>query len=453
MADIDEESATRESFAMVRDLHLGQLKQLHKEIEDQNTFAEFNEGDLTVRAEQLRHHFQQMEAAHLMYRQCTMLSTNAVYIKAQRKYLQSLAKVEGRIKELTRVENSQFQPSLASTLAASEQTVYRLDSSRRPQIGKFNGNPADWPGFRDVFLAEVDRKGYEPVTKLIYLREACTGRAERILGTWQLTAANYALAWESMMHAFNDDYQMVHGILDEMYQAQPAEQESTDDMQEILNVLNNSVRQLKSMTTRKVLEEQLFIHYATWRMAPATRDAWEQYRNREKVGGLPSLDDMKQFLHYKTRVHIQPSRSNVAPKTSTDKGKRSTHNGTSADTSRNQRFKPYDRTKSSSGTPRPDKPGFGPPPDCLMTGCGQTHYLGLCPKFQQVKFSDRMEIVKEHNLCRCCLMVDHTARDCGRRGCAKCPDAKSKHHYFLCMKTHQDGPMKKEATKPSRAPQ
>lgn len=68
----------------------------------------------------------------------------------------------------------------------------------------------------DVFLAEVDRKDYEQVMKLIYLRDAFTGKVALILGTWQLMAANYQLAWDSMMHAFDDHYQVLHGILDEI---------------------------------------------------------------------------------------------------------------------------------------------------------------------------------------------------------------------------------------------
>lgn len=318
MNDSDDEATMREGIVKVRDMHLNSLKILQNELCNVERSMQLTIGELTVRAEQLRHHFHKLEGSHTLYCQCTKLASNKIYDMAQRKYLQSLAKVEDRIKELNREEQTCFRPAASSTMVSQGQTVYRVEPNRRPQIGKFNGDPAEWLGFRDVFLAEVDRKDYEPVTKLIHLRDACTDKAARVLGTWPLTAANYKLAWESMMHAFNDDYQMVHGIMDKMYNVQPAEEESIDDMQDILNVLNNDRRQLKSMCSRKILEEQMFIHYATWRMAPSTRDAWEQYRNRDKAGGLVSLDEMKQFLHFKTRVHTRASTSNVASGSPTD---------------------------------------------------------------------------------------------------------------------------------------
>lgn len=438
MHTVRAKAINRDRPHLIREMHLNALKALRTEISGDG-FPEFTPGDLMVRAEQLRDHYAKMEAAHSRYRQINVQSSNTIYENARGQYVKMLAKVENRIKELNREEHSRTQPTANSTMMSQEQLVYRVDTNRRPQIGKFNGSPADWPGFRDVFLAEVDRKNIEPVMKLIYLRDACVDKAARILGTWQLTAVNYPLAWESMKHAFDDEYQVVHGILNEMYKVQPAERESIDDMQEILNVLNNSRRQLLSMTTPQVLEEQMFMHYATRRMAPTTRDAWEQYRNREKTTGLTSLDEMKQFLYHKTRMHIQSSASPVPQKSSNvksaSKGNSISHNA-----------KPYERNRSTRDEGRPDSFGFGPPSACIMTGCGLTHYLGQCMNFRRLTFADRLEVVKENQLCRCCLMTGHMASICKKRGCSNCPDAKYKHHYFLCSKAPKIEPPKREAT-------
>lgn len=438
----------RDQLYSLREMHLNALKMIRNDINNEETFLAFTAADLTVRAELLRSHYEKMEKAHTLYRQCAMLSSDKVYIKAQRDFMSSLAKLETRIKELNREEQSRFQPTANSTMGMPEQPVHRTEPTRKPQIGKFNGSAADWPGFRDVFLAEVDRRDYEPVMKLIYLRDACTDKAARILGTWQLVAANYQLAWDSMMHAFNDEYQVIHGIMTDMYGIRQSERESIDDMQEILNVLNNSRRQLQSMMTPQQLEEQLFIHYATARMAPATQDAWEQFRNRDKSSGLTSLDEMKQFLHHKTRMHTRAVKAKVgpSPRSADDRGKRSNHEGASKTATGNSRAKPYDRNKPSNDGDKRDSHGFGPPSACIMNDCDQVHYLGQCQAFRNLTIAEKMTVVKEHQLCRCCLMAGHMSTTCKKRGCSNCPDAKIKHHYHLCSKNVKSESTKKETS-------
>lgn len=72
--------------------------------------------------------------------------------------------------------------------------VIRVEQARPPQIGTFSGNPADWPAFRDLFIAEVHNKDFEPVTKLLYLQKACIERAATKLGPWQPVGDSYQAA-------------------------------------------------------------------------------------------------------------------------------------------------------------------------------------------------------------------------------------------------------------------
>lgn len=183
----------------VREMHLTALKSM-RTIIDGERFGQLSEADLHIRAEELRKDFNKFEESHTMYRSFVKLSSDVFYTSVNKMYLRLLANVENRIREMEKEEQSRTQPQANSTMNNTDQPVVRVETNRRPQIGKFNGNSSDWPGFRDVFRAEVDRRDYEPVMKLIYLRDACVDKAARILGTWQLTAANYKLAWESMLH-------------------------------------------------------------------------------------------------------------------------------------------------------------------------------------------------------------------------------------------------------------
>lgn len=100
----------------------------------------------------------------------------------------------------------------------------------------------------------------------------------------------------------------------------------------------------------------------------------------------------------------------------------------------NNRFRPYDSGKREIKKSTNDSFGFGPPTRCVMNGCNQTHYLGQCQLFARLTFADQLDVVREHQLCRCCC---HMAAICKRTGCANCPGDKIRHHFRLCTKTLQ----------------
>lgn len=103
------------------------------------------------------------------------------------------------------------------------------------------------------------------------------------------------------------------------------------------------------------------------------------------------------------------------------------------DRSRNE--KSFDKPRYRNSGSRNNAHGFGPPPTCLMPKCTKTHYLGQCSEFAKLNFAGKLEVVREHRLCRCCLMTGHMAITCKRSGCNKCPEAKIRHHFRLCAKS------------------
>lgn len=210
---------------------------------------------------------------------------------------------------------------------------------------------------------------------------------------------------------------------------------------------------LCAATTPQQREDQMWIHWSKSYLAASVLDEWEQYRNRENVGGLPTLDQFKQFLHYKSRVHKRSIKIKVVQRPTNEKERRNISESATKSGNSGNRGKPYDKRKSTSTNAQSDSFGFGPAPACIMTGCNSIHYLGQCESFKQLKLADRLEIVKAHQLCRCCLMAGHMAAVCKRRGCSNCRDSKVKHHYHLCTKNAASGSAKKDPTKAAQTAQ
>lgn len=430
----DDDSGPRDMLGTMRQVYLDAMQTIQAEINDGAAFAQMTTVGLSLRVDQLKELFPKMQDAHFAYRQMNMLATDLIYDNARREYLKTLEKVELRIRQLNQGGIPRTQPLANSTMADAEGTVYRIESTRQPKIGKFDGTAANWVGFRDLFLAEVHTKNIDSVLKFVHLKDACIGKAAKILGNWTPSAANYELAWKKLLTKFDNDYQVVHSILDAWFSIPTSERRSTDHIETLLNAVENYQRELLNVVTSAELQEQMAIHSVTSRLDPETLDAWTQHRNRDKIGGLVSLDIMRQFLYYQSQVHARPSTAKATSHASSDRGRRSTQD---SGPKGGQRSKPYDHPRQSTDKFQRDRPGFGPPAPCLMEGCDEIHYLGQCTKFKNWTIAERSKFVKEKQLCRCCLRPGHMSNVCGKRGCSDCPDAKPPHHFHLCFKQKQ----------------
>lgn len=242
----------RERLYVIREMHLNALNRLFEELSENERIAEMTEGQLRIRKERMQKHFENFENAHTLYRQACMLASDDIYVEVEERFMQVLTKIEERLSELCSNEQGSFshaEVAANSTTIQQVPTVIRVENPRPPQIGTFNGSPADWPAFRDLFLAEVHNKELDPVTKLLYLQQACVEKAAATLGPWQPTSDNYVAAWEVMMKAYNDDYHVIHGIFGKMFAVKRQERESHESLRSIVDVLTSGTRQLDTIAT------------------------------------------------------------------------------------------------------------------------------------------------------------------------------------------------------------
>ena len=58
---------------------------------------------------------------------------------------------------------------------------------------------------------------------------------------------------------------------------------------------------------------------------------------------------------------------------------------------------------------------------------GSGHLIGRCHKFKRLKRDEKLEVIKNKNLCFCCLKTGHGSKECEKR-CVKCD---KKHHVLI----------------------
>lgn len=252
-----------------------------------------------------------------------------------------------------------------------------------------------------------------------------------------------------MKTAYDDDYHVIHGILGRMFAAKKEEKESYESLRAIWNAITSGTRQLQVIANQGTLWDQVWIHFAKQRLPKYTFDSWEQFRNRHGNKTMPTLQEFQQFLDVKSKGRREFETDSAGPSYIRQGNNHSQHQSQVHEhSSRNNRFKPYDRKDKYHDQSKPVVKSTNPfapyrgqsqdnkgPSQCRMSDCNQVHYLGQCPRFKDLSYQQRMDIIMSQRLCRCCLMSGHTAFNCSWKGCSSCPDEKVKHHFRLCPKT------------------
>lgn len=273
----------------------------------------------------------------------------------------------------------------------------------------------------------------DEVSKLLYLEEACVDEAKALLGNWDAVnyepACNYEQAWSLLLDEYDNKYHNVHGVFKTLFRTKRLETNDAKALREMYYTFNNCTRQTATMVSPTEARDQLFINIALRKLTPALRNAWERKRCKTPQT-LPRMEDFTEFLAMKAKAETTFGESSSGY----------TKQGTT-DNHKSHRYHPYDNkySKQNGKSFKDNKKGHSSnivinDNKCLIKNCTQNHPIFLCDEFKRMKYDDKLLLVREHNLCRCCLKPGHIARTCGYIGCKDCPGVTIKHHFRICPK-------------------
>lgn len=328
-------------------------------------------------------------------------------------FLRSTTKIEEELQRIKEARELVEATKNAAALPAAGQ-VLRLETLRQPEIGEFDGSPAAWPAFRDLFKAEVHERELNSVTKLLYLQKACVGKAKSALGMWKPVADNYNSAWRTLERKYDDNYRIKQALIDELFRMSRCAEETFDGLRKIIDTTTSVLRQLESMGEPVEHWDMLMINILTTRIPYNTLDAWEQ---RRSVDSEPTLDKFLEFLEGKAR------------------GKISTTHGQN-ERERKREFKPnYHNQQRHPASEVSDKKmrtnneqNVPPRPTCKQ--CDGNHALFRCPTLLAKTIDQRIQFIQQNGLCSNCLRAHPGS--CFYSGCPRCNG--DKHNSIICKK-------------------
>ncbi|KAJ8733938.1 hypothetical protein PYW07_014489 [Mythimna separata] len=342
--------------------------------------------------------------------------------------------------EIELEERESFENRYYSTMASSKCLLNQDDSSIKESTSKninsiklptiklpsFDGSYDQWLEFKDTYLSLIhSSKDIDEIQKFHYLRSALTGNALQVIKSLEFTAGNYRIAWELLENRFNNNRLLIYNHLKALFAMQPMSKESSAQIRKLTDNILRNLRALKMIGEPTDSWDSIVIFFAASKLDAATEREWENFQSNSINNELKiKLEDFLKFLKNRAdMLEMVKLSSNKAvadnpKKALSNQVNNSTHSYTATQTNINKGL----NNKASKSSKRQRI--------CIM--CDSNHSLYSCNKFLQLSVGEKSKFIDEKKLCRNCLRVGHTEKNCWFGPCKQC---NLKHNSLL----HCDG--------------
>lgn len=278
----------------------------------------------------------------------------------------------------------------------------------RIDIPKFNGTPADWLSFKDLFSSLiVANPTLTSVEKLQYLKTSLVGSASHLLKNTTLTADNFQRAWDALISFYENKRLLVNAALHSLVTLKRMTKESAQEMEQLYTNIMQIYRTLETLQRPINTWDDFLVFITVQRLDSESVKAWEHHLGSSK--DPPTWTQFSEFLVTRL-LSLQAFEKSRTGKSSTQPspiGVKSHFQGKIMDNN---------STKASS---------------CSI--CASNHYTAHCPQYCSKPVSQRLAIINRHRLCYNCL-GPHKVSAC--RVIKRCQKCGRKHHTTI----HQINP-------------
>ncbi|XP_050065185.1 uncharacterized protein LOC126554126 [Aphis gossypii] len=305
---------------------------------------------------------------------------------------------------------STIPPGSVKSPTVTVSAVQPSHSMRLPEIPlpRFSGDLADWPVFRDRFVALVDsRSNISNIEKFYYLLSCLELEASEVVKGITVSNDTYSLAWKALVERFDKPRKLASFILDVILSAPIIQQESTSSLNKFLNIFDENVGILESLEIPDFGDFLLFS--IAFRSLPVSSRRLFETTNSEEY---PKAQELFKFV--KNRIQVLE----LAGGTPSSSGSKEGHLKPSS-YKKDRKISTSLVATQSTSTPVTMS--------VKCPNCDGSHQLSNCSDFKGLSIEDRYAVVSSHRLCMSCFSNRHWSNKC-RESCPKC---KRRHHLLL----------------------
>lgn len=269
------------------------------------------------------------------------------------------------------------------------------------KIPSFDGNPAQWINFKDMFSALIhSNDNLSDVEKMTYLISSLKGEGLEALGGLNVSASNYSIAWNTLCSRYDSSRSLIFYHIKEIFNMDQLSKESAKGLRGLVDTLRRNVRALQSFLKEDEFKDSLLMYILQGHIDPHTAKEFEAQLKAESV---PSLEELLNFVERKSAL---------------------------LETIEARTEKPQRNSNNSAGHNKPIKcRSFPATVNTACVLCNQNHLIANCDQFLALGSRERWDKAKQLRLCLNCLAKSHFSQEC--RSKILCKICQRRHHSCL----------------------
>ena len=265
----------------------------------------------------------------------------------------------------------------------------------------FYGDYEEWQSYWETFESLVHHTNLPVISKFTYLKNTVRGEAQKVIGGFKKTSANYDAAIRELQKRYGRSDLIIQSHIQSLLGDISVEISSSNNMDKYIAALwqfydnvNVHIRSLESLGIQGHSVEIFLCPILLSKLPDDMRIEW--FKKVRPAGNLPELlSFIESYITVLSQSHLV-SEKNV----SNSKGA---------------------KPKSALHTSVEDKP------QCLH--CKKDHNIENCKKFLAMAVPDRIKRIRFKKACMRCLKKNHIYMNCPD-SCSQCS---RKHHHLLCL--------------------
>lgn len=267
------------------------------------------------------------------------------------------------------------------------------------QIPKFNGDYTLWTSFRDLFQSSIgNRNSLTGSQKLHYLKSFLEDDAAQLVRSYQVTDANFDVAWEALDNRYNNKRLLISAQFKKLFGQVASTSESAASIRKLMDTTTECVRALNALDLPTEHWSSIIVFIVSQRLEAETHKQWELSLTHNDI---PTYEQLTTFMEQRCRSLEAAGKLNASSPSSNVK-------------------------KPTASSSKPKASFHVNTGNCRM--CSGDHSITNCEKFKKLRVYDRRNFVQRQHLCFNCFDSQHLAPDCNKTSCNDCS---GKHHSLL----------------------
>ncbi|XP_025193653.1 uncharacterized protein LOC112593474 [Melanaphis sacchari] len=169
-------------------------------------------------------------------------------------------------------------------------------------VPKFSGAYEEWSAFHDIYMAMIhNNPGIDDIQRFFHLRSCLKDEAAQVIMYIETTAANYNVAWNSVVSRYNNKKVLVQSHTKELFDI-PAINEEAVQLRKLVDQLNGHINALEALGEKPREWGSILLHLIATKLDSSTLKAWETVSPKNEI---PKVQVLLEFLEKRFKIKVK----------------------------------------------------------------------------------------------------------------------------------------------------